>query len=46
VIGSSIAVSPRAAIVEVYAVSYIIPAVGFPPTIVIAILVEPAARAA
>jgi hypothetical protein len=45
VTGSSIAVGPWAAIVEVYAVGYIIPAVGFPPTIVITIFVEPAAIA-
>jgi hypothetical protein len=46
VIGSSIAVGPRAAVVEINSVNYIIPAVGFPPTIVVAILIEPTAVAA
>ena len=42
VTGSSIAVGPWAAIVKIYAVGCIIPDVGFPPTIVITIFVEPA----
>jgi hypothetical protein len=46
VTGSSIAVCPWAAIVKIDAVSYIIPTVRSAPTIVIAILIEPAARAA
>ena len=43
VTGSSIAVGPWAAIVEVYAVNYIIPTVGFSPTIVVAVLIQPRA---
>jgi hypothetical protein len=42
VTGSSIAVCPWAAIVKIDAVSYIIPTVRSAPTIVIAILIEPA----
>ena len=46
VIGSSIAVGPRAAVVVIDTIDDIIPAVGFPPTIVVAILIEPATASA